>query len=211
MKRIGEAVGGGLVMAVVSTLGDFLWANWLPHHRPIYGLAHGTLLLLVVGLYLGAVSHKAAIGAAGGALIGLLAAGGFYLLQPLIGYAALFVLWIGLWVAFGLLNGRVLQPRAERAAGLSAERRAALRANVGRALSGPPEPVGHVLIRSSLAAVGSGIAFYAISGIWFPFNPHGWDYAVQFVSWTVAYLPAFAALLVSLRRGQGRPVPAVVE
>ena len=47
VKRIGEAVGGGLVMAAVSTLGDFLWANWLPHHRPIYGLAHGTLLLLV--------------------------------------------------------------------------------------------------------------------------------------------------------------------
>ena len=181
---MGNAVGGALVMAIVSTLGDFLWANWLPHHRPIYGLAHGTLLLFVVGLYLGALSRRAATGAAGGALVGFLAAGSFYLLQPLIGYSALFVLWIGLWVALGLLNGRVLQPRAEGRAGLS----------------DPPERIGHVLIRSGLAAVGSGIAFYAISGIWFPFNPHGWDYAVHFVSWTVAYLPAFAALLVSLRR-----------
>ena len=170
---MGNAVGGALVMAIVSTLGDFLWANWLPHHRPIYGLAHGTLLLLVVGLYLGAVSRKAAIGTAGGAFIGLLAAGGFYLLQPLIGYSALFVLWIGLWVALGLFNSRVLQQRGG---------------------------VGEALIRSGLAAVGSGAAFYAISGIWFPFNPHGWDYAVHFASWAVAYLPAFAALLVSLRR-----------
>ena len=185
MSGIGTAVGGALVMAAVSTLGDFSWANWLPHHRPIYGLIHGTLLLLVVGLYLGAVSHKAAIGAAGGALVGLLAAGGFYLLQPLIGYSALFVLWIGLWVALGLLNGRVMHPRAER----NAEGRAGV--------AGPPERITRVLIRSILAAVGSGIAFYAISGIWFPFNPHGWDYAVHFVSWIVAYLPAFAALLIS--------------
>ena len=181
VSGIRNAVGGALVMAVVSTLGDFLWANWLPHHRPIYGLIHGTLLLLVVGLYLGAVSHRAAIGAAGGALVGLLAAGGFYLLQPLIGYSALFVLWIGLWVALGLLNGRVLQLRVERRAGLA----------------GPPEGITRALFRSILAAVGSGIAFYAISGIWFPFNPHGWDYAVHFVSWIAAYLPAFAALLIS--------------
>jgi hypothetical protein len=29
-----------------------------------------------------------------------------------------------------------------------------------------------------------------------PFNPHGWDYARHFIYWTIAYLPAFAALLV---------------
>ena len=38
-------------------------------------------------------------------------------------------------------------------------------------------------------------AFYAVSGMWFPFNPAGWDYAVHFVSWTFAFLPGFAALL----------------
>jgi len=198
VSGIGSAAGGALVMAIVSTLGDFLWANWLPHHRPIYGLVHGTLLLLVVGLYLGAVSHRAAIGAAGGALVGLLAAGGFYLLQPLIGYSALFVLWAGLWVALGLLNGRVLHRRAERSAegraGFAGPREPAVH---GAGLASPPERIGYVLTRSILAAVGSGIAFYAISGIWFPFNPHGWDYAVHFASWTVAYLPAFAALLIS--------------
>jgi hypothetical protein len=171
-----KALGGAIVMAAVSTLGDYLWANWLPHGRPIYGFAHGLLLFLIVGLYLGAVSRKPAIGAAGGALIGLLATGGFYLLRPLIGYSALFVLWIGLWVALGLLNGRVLSRQGS---------------------------MGEVLARSILAAIGSGVAFYAISGIWFPFDPRGWDYAVHFVSWTIAYLPAFAALL--LRRS---PMPS---
>ena len=52
-----------------------------------------------------------------------------------------------------------------------------------------------VLVRSTLAAIGSGLGFYAISGIWFPFHPRGWDYAVHFAYWTAAYLPGFGALL----------------
>jgi hypothetical protein len=50
-----------------------------------------------------------------------------------------------------------------------------------------------------LAAIGSGLGFYAISGIWMPFNPHGWDYARHFIYWTIAYLPGFAALLTRSR------------
>ena len=169
-KHVGDAIGGALVIAAISTLGDYLWANVLPHHRSIYGLTHGTLLFLAVGLYLGVRAHKTAIGAVGGGLLGFLAAGSFYVLRPVLGYAAMFLMYIGVWVGLGLLNGRVLQP---------------LRA-----------PLGEVLIRSLVAAIGSGVAFYAISGIWFPFHPHGWDYAVHFAAWTVAYFPGFAALLV---------------
>ena len=182
MKGIREAVVGALVLAALSTCGDYLWANVIPHHRPIYGVIHGTLLFLVVGEYLGALARKTAIGALGGALIGFLAAGSFYVLSPVLGYSAMFLLYVAVWVALGLLNGRVLQPA--RGAGVSAE----------------PERMGIVLTRSVLAAIGTGIAFYAISGIWFPFNPHGWDYAVHFLSWTVAYLPAFAALLIQNNR-----------
>ena len=72
------------------------------------------------------------------------------------------------WIGLGLLAGRVLQKRDSMSA---------------------------VIVRSGLAAVGSGLGFYAISRIWFPFNPHGWDYAKHFVFWTLAYLPGFAALL----------------
>jgi hypothetical protein len=50
------------------------------------------------------------------------------------------------------------------------------------------------------AAFGSGVAFYAISGIWRPFDPVGWDYAVHAAAWTLAYLPGFAALLVRGRQ-----------
>jgi len=162
------AILAAIITAAVSTLGDYLWANVLPHHRPIYGLAHGALLFLAVGVCLGAAARRAMMGAAGGAAIGFSAAAGFYLLQPFIGYTGLFVMFIGLWVALGLLNGRVLQAR---------------------------DPMRVVIVRSLLAAIGSGLGFYAISGIWFPFHPHGWDYATHFAYWTAAYLPGFGALL----------------
>ena len=168
-RGLRNVIAGSIATAAVSTLGDYLWANVLPHHRPLYGLAHGTLLFLTVGWCLGLAARRPIIGAAGGAAIGFSAAAGFYLLQPVIGYTGLFVMFVGLWIALGLLNGRVLQAR---------------------------ETMRVVIGRSLLAAIGSGLGFYAISGIWFPFRPRGWDYAIHFVYWTVAYLPGFAALLV---------------
>jgi hypothetical protein len=161
---------GALVTAAVSTVGDYLWANVLPHHQPIYWFAHAIVLFLTVGFCLGLPSRKPATGAMGAAAIGCVATAGFYFLQPLIGYSALFVLFVALWIGLGFFTGRVLQ------------RRDSIRA---------------VLARSALAAAGSGVAFYAISGIWMPFNPHGWDYAKHFVYWTIAYFPGFAALLAA--------------
>jgi hypothetical protein len=173
MNPLAAVTVGALATAAVSTAGDYLWANALPHGQPIYWFAHGALLFVVVGGCLGLAARKPVAGAIGGAAIGLAATGGFYLLRPLIGYSALFVLFVGLWVGLGLLSGRVLQRR---------------------------DSIRDVLIRSGLAAIGSGLGFYAISGIWFPFRPHGWDYARHFVSWTIAYLPGFAALLYERRQ-----------
>jgi hypothetical protein len=158
-----------LVIAAVSTIGDYLWANVVPHHRPIYGLAHGALLFMAVGGCLGATVRKPITGALGVAAIGFGAAGLFYLLQPFLGYTAILVLFGALWVAIGVLNGRVLRRG---------------------------EPIGTILLRSALAAIGAGVGFYAISGIWFPFNPREWDYLQHFWKWAIAYFPAFAALLV---------------
>ena len=59
----------------------------------------------------------------------------------------------------------------------------------------PIAPVAPPVIRGILAMIGSGLGFYFISGIWRPFNPQGWDYAVHFLSWTIAFLPGFLALL----------------
>ena len=127
------------------------------------------MLFLTIGACLGVPSRRPVVGAFGAVLIGCLATAGFWILRPVVGYAgSMFLLFAVMWVALGVLTGRVLQRR---------------------------DNIGMVLVRSALAAVGSGVAFYAISGIWMPFNPHGWDYGRHFVYWTIAYLPAFAALL----------------
>ena len=165
------ALLGSLGVAVLSTLGDFIWAMWIPQHRPVYGLAHGTLLFLVIGLALGFAFGRRLAGAGLGALIGGLAAGSFYLLSPLAGYRAMFLVWIGVWIALGLIC---------------------------RYMSGSNVRIQSALARGAGAAMGSGLAFFLVSGIWLPFNPRGWDYLVHFGAWTLAYLPGFAALLVGV-------------
>ena len=164
-----HALGSAVVTAAVSTLGDYLWANVLPHRQPIYWFAHAIVLFTAVGVCLGLPSRKPLAGAIGAVAVGCVATAGFWVLQPIIGYSALFVLFVALWLALGWLSGRVLRRT---------------------------DDLRTVLVRSTLAAIGSGLGFYAISGIWMPFSPHGWDYARHFVYWTIAYLPGFTALLI---------------
>jgi hypothetical protein len=176
MTGVVATVVGSLGIAAVSTLGDFIWAAGHLRHRTEYGLTHGTLLFLAIGLFLGVLAHRPALGAIWGAVLGFLAAGSFYVLAPFVGYSAMFVVWIAIWLALAVLYTRL--------AGLAV-------------LNVRQVGLWAVLGRGAAAAVTSGIAFYAISGIWRPFNPEGWDYAVHFGAWTLAYLPGFAALLIS--------------
>jgi hypothetical protein len=162
------ALVGALGLAALSTLGDYVWARYALRHRAVFGIAHGTLLLLSLGLYLGALRRRPWRGALAGAAVGVLAALSFYALVPLMGYAAMFVSWMALWMGFALLDARLR----------------------GRA------PAREVLARGLLAAAGSGAAFYAISGIWTNPAPGGPRYAYHFFCWTVAFLPGFAALLL---------------
>ena len=119
------------------------------------------------------------MGAMGGVLIGFAAAAGFYLLAPVVGYSAMFVMWFVLWAALAWLY-RWLQNAS------SLDRT--------------------TLVRGVSAAILSGLAFYAISGIWRPFHPRGWDYAVHFLSWTIAFLPGFASLMVDAHRVSAKAV-----
>jgi hypothetical protein len=168
------SVVAALTLAAVSTLGDFIWASGIPPHGPLSGLIHGAILFLCVGFLLGMKSRRPAAGAVSAMLIGALAAGGFYLLRPLTGYYIMFVLWIGVWVALGIVHERLRAGRACLATSLA---------------------------RGALAAVSSGAAFYLISGIWRPFDPQGWDYLKHFAAWTLPFFCGFASLLV--RRDAG--------
>jgi hypothetical protein len=178
-----ETIIGTLAIAAVSTAGDFIWATWISSHRAVYGFIHGALLFLAIGLFLGSLAGRAAAGAMAGACVGAFAAGVYYLLAPMLGFAAMIVAWMAVWVGlavvYGWLNAR-----------LDIGNRPGLRID-GRA----------VVSRGVIAALASGLGFYAISGIWRPFDPTGWDYAVHFGAWILAYFPGFAALLVARRRG----------
>lgn len=163
-----NAIAGALLIGAISTLGDFVWAGLHLRHRVPYGLAHGAILFLCIGAHFGSLQKKTVVGAMYGAAIGLAAAVSFYLLAPVAGYSVMFFVWAFVWIALAVLVARVLP--ASRA------------------------PWKRTLTRGGLAMVGSGLGFYLISDIWRPFNPEGWDYAVHFLSWTIAYLPGFLAL-----------------
>ena len=171
MTGLGSAILGALLLAGVSTLGDFIWAHFGLEHRPTYGLIHGTLLCSVLGSYLGLVRQRPVQGAIGGAVIGFGAAAGFYGLARFAGMAAMFPLWMAFWIGFALLDARVLSDGV------------------------PSQRIKNALVRGAVAAGASGLAFYAISGIWLDRSPAGPNYAVNFLSWTVAFLPGFLALL----------------
>ena len=73
--------------------------------------------------------------------------------------------WMLFWVCFALLQCQLSRESAARA-----------------------------FVRGLAAAILSGLAFYAISGIWTRPSPGGPDYLRHFLSWSLAFLPGFAAL-----------------
>ena len=174
MAELGRAVLGAVLLAALNTFGDFLWARYVPAHRAVLGLLHGAALCLALGGFLGALRGRLLRGALLGFAIGLLAAACFYALATLMRYAAMFPAWMALWIGFALADARALQAPAR-----------GWRSAVGR---------------GALAALGSGAAFYAISGIWTDPRPGGPDYARHFLSWWLAFLPGFVALLGAWRR-----------
>src|SRR4051794_8780962 len=103
-RSLTAALFAALITATVSTAGDYLWANVLPHRQLIYWFAHAMVLFMTIGFCLGLPSGDAVKGAFGAAAIGCVATTGFYFLQPLIGYSALFPLFAGVWAGLGVLT-----------------------------------------------------------------------------------------------------------
>jgi hypothetical protein len=165
-RALRAAVGAALFLGVVMTFGDYVWATWDVRHKVIYGLVHGALMCLCIGAVIGARTRRAGAGALAGLPIGVAAAAGFYLLAPMLRMAAMLPAWMLFWILFALLQQRL-----------------------GRA-----ESAMRAVTRGGVAALLSGGAFYAISGIWTRPAPGGPDYLVHFVSWSFAFLPGFLTL-----------------
>ena len=168
-----HAVVASIALGLVSTFGDFVWAALQLRHRMWYGLVHGAVLCLCIGIAIGLREGRLAAGTITGPLIGLMAAAGFYVLRPWLGYWGMFPMWMFFWLLFALLQDRL----------------------------GPVRGPHDAVARGIAAALLSGLTFYAISGIWTQPSPGGPDYLRHFAAWTVAFLPGFAMLFAG--RGTG--------
>ena len=165
------ALVASVLLGAVMTAGDWAWAALEIQHRVVYGLIHGALMCLCVGLAVGVRAGKAVPAALAGPVIGVIAAASFYALAPVLRWSAMFPAWMLLWILFA-----VLQQRLSR-----------------------KESTGTALMRGAAAALLSGAAFYAISGIWVNDSHTSPNLVRHFGAWTVAFLPGFIALFSSRR------------
>jgi hypothetical protein len=148
------------------TAGDYLWAAMHIQHRVAYGLAHGAVMCLCLGIAIGVHARRPVPATLAGPIIGVIAAGAFYLLAPWLRMAAMFPAWMLFWILFALLQQRLREG----------------------------EGVAAAAARGAVAAVLSGLAFYAISGIWTGPSHDQPVPALRFGAWSFAFFPGFLAL-----------------
>ena len=165
-----------LVLGALSAFGDWVWSRYIPDGAVIPGVVHGILVFFVLALVLGwAAGRRAAVVRLVLALpvAGLIIAAAFYPLAYLLGYVgALLVTWVAMWLTLA-----VLQRWAHGVESLAA-----------------------ALLRGAIGAVGSGLGFWAISGIWTAPDPQP-NYVLRFLLWSFAFLPGFLGLLLGRRAG----------
>jgi hypothetical protein len=166
MTHIRAAVIASLFLGAVMAFGDYLWAALNIQHRVAYGLAHGALMCLCLGIAIGVHARRPVPAALAGPVIGVIAAGAFYLLAPWLRMAAMFPAWMLFWILFAILQQRLRE--GERPIAAAA--------------------------RGSVAAVLSGLAFYAISSIWTGPSHDVPNLALHFAAWSFAFLPGFLVL-----------------
>jgi hypothetical protein len=166
MRNLRAAVVASLFLGAVMALGDSAWAALRIEHRVVYGLAHGAVMCLCLGIAIGVHTGRPVPATLAGPVIGVIAAGAFYLLAPWLRMAAMFPAWMLFWILFALLQQRLRED----------------------------ERLVTAAARGSIGAVVSGLAFYAISSIWTGPSHDAPNLALHFAAWSFAFLPGFLAL-----------------
>jgi hypothetical protein len=168
IQLLTPAVVGSLLLAVLSTIADYVWFLDIPGHQVLSGSIHGASLFTALGAYLGWRKGRIGAGAAGGFLSGVLAALSFYALAPIGGYNMMLVSWLLLWIMLAalqtFLDGRLNMARA----------------------------IGRGVITAIVAAVGFGVVLFQLYRGW---PPATFPWVTHFVAWAVAYLPGLYVLL----------------
>ena len=169
LSSLGIALLGALWAAALSTFGDWVWARYIPRTARPTASRTGRCSSWASARSSESCAGAPLRGALLGAAVGFGAAAGSTLSRPLVGYAAMFVLWMALWAALAVADAR--------------------------GLVAADAPLRPALGRGGLAAIASGLAFYAISGIWTAHRAGRTRLPLQLPCWTIAFLPGFVALL----------------
>lgn len=171
------ALVAALFLGGVMTAGDAVWWLFDVRHSRWAGVLHGAAMCLAIGAVIGARDGRLLRGLIAGPLIGAFAAVSFYALAPTLGWGAMLPAWMLFWICFGILQHYLR-----------------------------PETLNRAVLRGVTAAVSSGLAFYAISGIWTRPSPRGPNYLVHFVSWSFAFLPGFVVLFLRRPSAKDQPI-----
>ena len=168
MTLAGPALIGSMLLAVLSTVADYVWFLNIPQHQVSSGMIHGSVLFAALGGYLGWRKGKAVAGAIGGFMSGMLAALSFYALAPIGGYSMMIVSWVLLWIMLAALqthlNGRLDMPKA----------------------------IGRGLVTSIAAGLGFAVVLFQLYRGW---PPAEFPAFRHLVAWSMAYLPGLWVLL----------------
>ncbi|MDP3720680.1 MAG: hypothetical protein Q8T13_23200 [Acidobacteriota bacterium] len=168
MTLLGPALIGSMLLAVLSTVADYVWFLDIPQHQVSSGMIHGSVLFAALGGYLGWRKGKLAAGAIGGLLSGMLAALSFYALAPIGGYAMMIVSWVLLWIMLAALQTHLDG-----------------RLDIARAL-------GRGLATALAAGLGFAVVLFQLYRGW---PPPEFSVFRHFVAWSMAYLPGLYVLL----------------
>ena len=161
---------GALLLAAITTAGDYAWFEYGIRHSVVAGILHGMVMMGSLGAVLGFSARRPAIGFLGGVAAGVLGAAMFYALWRVLGWGAMFVSWSAVWLGLAAFDHFVL-----------------------RKLHG-----SSWILRGLAAAILGGIAFYLISGVWTNHGEDP-NYLWHFVSWFIAWWPGLAALTFGRR------------
>ena len=162
------ALVGSLLLATLSTVADYVWFLNIPGHQVSSGLIHGAALFATLGAYLGFRKGQIVVGAIGGLISGMVAAGSFYVLAPFGGYNVMLGSWLILWILLAALQTH-LDGRLDMA-----------------------KAIGRGIITSIVAALGFGVVLFQLYRRW---PPETFSVFKHFVAWSMAYLPGLYVLL----------------
>ena len=168
LKLLTPALVGSLLLAILSTVADYVWFLNIPQHQVTSGAIHGATLFAALGLYLGWRKGKAGVGLLGGLLSGLIAALSFYVLAPIGGYSMMLVSWLKLWIMLAALQ-TYLDGRLDIA-----------------------KAVGRGIITAIVAGIGFGVVLFELYRGW---PPPTFPAVKHFIAWAMAYLPGLYVLL----------------